>query len=436
MSPAGLEVSEASLADAESLSALSIKTYVEAWGHEFEPDDLTWHLERTLSVLRWREHLARDRVLWAKLDGRPVAFVQFGPGRAPGEILIDRLYVDKELQGQGIGGDLLRRVLDEPEIATADAVTIEVWQDNADARRLYERFGFRFEGGRIPFLLKSGKIDGYDLVLVRRRPPALVLSDGRGAFGAVAATYDDARPGYPDALFELLRDRCRLGPDTRVFEVGAGTGLATRPLLAMGLGSLVAVEPDARLAAGLRDRTGTDRLQIVVAPFEDADLVEDSFDLGCAATAFHWLDQRPALAKVARLLRPGGHWAMWWNVFGDPDLPDPFHDATRPLLAPLGTNPGQPNGPKQHFALDRAARLADLASVGAFADVQFELLRWTLVLDPDRVRALYATFSHIAVLAEGERQRILDGLQDIAAATFDGRVDRNMLTPIYIGRRA
>ena len=435
MSPAELEISEASPADAESLSALSIRTYVEAWGHEFEPGDLAWHLDRTLSVPRWREHLARDRVLWARQDGRPVAFVQFGPGRAQGEILIDRLYVDKELQGQGIGGDLLRRVLAEPEAAAADAVTIEVWQDNADARRLYERFGFRFEGGRIPFLLQSGKIDGYDLVLVRRRPSALVLGDGRSAFGTVAATYDDARPGYPDALYKLLHDRCRMGPDTRVFEVGAGTGLATRPLLAMGAGSLVAVEPDARLAAGLRDRTASDRLQIVVAPFEDADLDEGSFDLGCAATAFHWVDQRPALAKVAGLLRPGGYWTMWWNVFGDPELPDPFHDATRSLLAPLGTNPSHPNGPKQHFALERAARVADLESVAAFEDVQFELLRWTLVLDPDQVRALYATFSHIAVLPEAERQRILDGLRDIAAAKFGGRVERNMLTPIYICRR-
>lgn len=435
MTPAGLEVSEASLADAESLSALSIKTYVDAWGHEFEPDDLAWHLERTLSVPRWREHLARDRVLWARQDGRPVAFVQFGPGRAPGEVLVDRLYVDRQLQGQGIGGDLLRRVLAQPEVVAADAVTIEVWQDNVDARRLYERFGFRFEGGRIPFVLQSGEIDGYDLVLVRRRPQALVLSDGRSAFGAVAATYDDARPGYPDALFDLLRDHCQLGPGTHAFEVGPGTGLATRPLLARGVSSLVAVEPDARLAAGLRDRTASDRLQIVVAPFEEADLAAGGFDLGCAATSFHWVDQRPALAKVARLLRPGGHWAMWWNVFGDPDLPDPFHDATQSLLAPLGTNPSHPKGPKQHSSLDRAARTADLESVGAFEDVQFELLRWRLVFNPEQVRALYATFSHIAVLPEAERERILDGLRNIAAAKFDGSVERNMLTPIYICRR-
>lgn len=121
--------------------------------------------------------------------------------------------------------------------------------------------------------------------------------------------------------------------------------------------------------------------------------------------------------------------------FRRPGAADPFHDATRSLLAPLGSNPSHPNGPKQHFALDRAARLADLESVSAFEDVQFELLRWTLVFGPAQVRALYATFSHIAVLAEGERERILDGLHDIAATTFDGRIERHMLTPIYICRR-
>ncbi len=164
----GIEISEASLADADEISALAIRTYVETWGAEFEPDDLAWHLERTISPARWREHLQRDRVLWARLDGKPVGFVQFGPAEAPGEMLIDRLYVDAALQGQGIGSALLRRALAEPEMLAATAIRIDVWQDNFGAQRLYQRFGFRHEGGREPFVLQSGEIDGYDLILVRR----------------------------------------------------------------------------------------------------------------------------------------------------------------------------------------------------------------------------------------------------------------------------
>jgi len=339
-----VEISEASAADAEEVSALAIKTYVDTFGAEFEPDELAHHLDLTISAARWREHFARDRVLVARLGGRAIGYVHFGPAGEAGDVAIHRLYVTAELQGQRIGSQLLSRALAEPEVAAAPAVRIDVWEHNHGARRLYERFGFRHEGGMEPFVLKSGEIDGYDVVLIRRPPPALALSDGRSAFGAVSAIYDDARPRYPDGVFELLRDRCRLGPGTRAFEVGAGTGLATRPLLATGVSSLVAVEPDARLAAGLRDRTASDRLQIVVAPFEDADLAEGGFDLGCAATAFHWVEQRPALAKVARLLKTGGRWAMWWNVFGDPDLPDPFHDATRSQLPPHGARSCRPPG--------------------------------------------------------------------------------------------
>jgi len=39
------------------------------------------------------------------------------------------------------------------------------------------------------------------------------------------------------------------------------------------------------------------------------------------------------LTKVADLLRPGGWWVMVWNDFGDPDRTDPFHEATKLLLA-------------------------------------------------------------------------------------------------------
>ena len=68
---------------------------------------------------------------------------------------------------RGGGVALLRAALDAPE-CSEHPVRIEVWEHNHAARRLYERFGFHDEGERAPFLLKSGEIDGYDVVLVRR----------------------------------------------------------------------------------------------------------------------------------------------------------------------------------------------------------------------------------------------------------------------------
>ena len=79
-------------------------------------------------------------------------------------------------------------------------------------------------------------------------PTQLDRSFGRQAFGADPASYDAVRAGYPDWVFEAVRAECGVGAGAAAFEIGAGTGKATGPLLALGAGPLVAVEPDARLA--------------------------------------------------------------------------------------------------------------------------------------------------------------------------------------------
>jgi SAM-dependent methyltransferase len=261
----------------------------------------------------------------------------------------------------------------------------------------------------------------------------LGIEEGRRAFGADAANYDSARPAYPERVFDVLRERCGSLAGCDAFEIGAGTGLATRSLLRLGVARLVAIEPDDRLAAYLRQRSPDAALRIVGAPFEDAELPRGAFDLGAAATSFHWLDQRAALTKVATLLKPGGCWVCWWNVFGDHERHDAFHEATQALLA------RQPRSPSESHTvpmpLDTRARIADLEAVGTFEDVSVEILKWTLVLNPAQVRALYATYSQFSAQTEAERNRILDGLEQIAAEQFGGRVERNMCTAIYTARR-
>lgn len=261
----------------------------------------------------------------------------------------------------------------------------------------------------------------------------ITTADGRNAFGADPANYDSARPEYPARIYEILRERCGLRDGTCVFEIGPGTGLATRRLLEAGA-SVTAIEPDARLAKKLRESASDPRLHIIDATFEAAELPEGAFDLGASATAFHWMDQRTALAKVATVLRRSGWWAAWWNVFGDPTRDDPFHDATTHLFEAF-QNPSHSPLFKHPFALHSEARVADLESTGAFADIAFDIVRWTLVLNADQVRALYASFSNVTTLPEGERIHLLDALHDIAATAFNNRVERKMCTALYTARR-
>ena len=254
---------------------------------------------------------------------------------------------------------------------------------------------------------------------------------GRQAFGSDPAGYDAARPAYPDWVFEVLRERCGLDPKVTVFEIGPGTGTATRRLLELGANPLVAVEPDDRLAIFLREAIADAALTVVNSTFEEAVLPEASFDLGLSATSFHWLDEDLALAKVAKLLRPGGWWAMVWNVFGDQHRLDPFHEATKILLdGPVSPSAGAGDVP---FALDADARLAALERTHAFDSIEYQTSPWSLVLDPDQTIALYATYSNINV--RPDREAVLAELGRVARDQFHGHVIRNMVTSLYVARR-
>jgi SAM-dependent methyltransferase len=254
---------------------------------------------------------------------------------------------------------------------------------------------------------------------------------GRRAFGGDPGGYDAARPAYPDWVFDFLCERCGLAPNAVTFEIGAGTGTATRRLLKLGANPLLAIEPDGRLATFLRETVPDKALTVVVAPFEEVVLQDASFDLGLSATAFHWLAEDLALTKVAKLLRPGGWWAMVWNVFGDFRRLDPFHEATKALLnGPLSPSAGNGEMP---FALDAEARLAALERAHAFDNLEHRTSTWSLVLDPDQIVALYATYSNINV--RPDREDVLTELRRLACVEFHGRVTRNLVTSLYVARR-
>jgi len=261
-------------------------------------------------------------------------------------------------------------------------------------------------------------------------------TEGRGLFGLDVPGYDSIRPEYPAAVYERLQEVCGLASGTWTLEIGAGSGLATRELIALGANPLVAIEPDQALADQLRHVVNsTDaRVDVHVASFEEFMLPDHTFDLAVAATSFHWVDPSVGLAKVRSVLRPAGAWAMWWNVFGDPDRDDPFHDATHGLMAPLHQSPSAGESGKPPYSLDTETRMGELSAPG-FERIDHRLMRWSVVYGPDEIRALYGTFSSVNRLPGTEREDLLDALSEIAKNQFGGAVDRHMVTSMYTSFR-
>lgn len=256
----------------------------------------------------------------------------------------------------------------------------------------------------------------------------LSRSSGQDIFGIDAAGYHAGRIGYPDAMYEALWTRCNGQPD--ILEVGAGTGLATEAILDRLPRSLTVVEPSANLVAFMAERLHASQLRFVVAGFLEAD-VAGPFDLAVCAAAFHWLEPQPALARVRRLLRLDGVWAMWWNSYRNAGIGDPLSDAVMPLLDGMAMPPSE--GRDSHYSLDRALHERTLADAG-FDRVECHQYRRERQLRTDQVLALYQSYSYIRMLPTEQRQQFLARLEASVERDFGGLAPNIVLTTCYSAR--
>lgn len=266
--------------------------------------------------------------------------------------------------------------------------------------------------------------------------PSREIVGGHNLFGEDVAGYQDGRPGYPDALFDRIVERFGLDEHSRVLEIGPGTGQATRRLLELGIGSLTAVEPDARLAQHLSETlegVGRAPLELVVSRFEAAPLPLGGFDAAVAASSFHWVDPQSGLGRLKARLRPGGHFAPWWNIFHDMSGATAWSRAIRPLFEALVMPPSFVGD--RHYSLDAKSRVAELDAAG-FADIEHELFRQPTRLTAERVRAFYASFSPVLRLPAEERAAWLERIGAIVDREFGGVVEHEILTSLYTCRIA
>ena len=145
-------------------------------------------------------------------------------------------------------------------------------------------------------------------------------------FSAVAHSYAQARPDYPQALFDGI---AALAPSRAlVWEAGCGSGQATRALAGV-FAQVYATDPS---AAQIAQAPALDNVRFAVEPAEACTLGDGAADAVCVAQAMHWFDLPRFFAECARVLRPGGVLVTWGyqdvELLGDDGAP---LDAADPL---------------------------------------------------------------------------------------------------------
>ncbi|MGN9778517.1 class I SAM-dependent methyltransferase [Micromonospora sp. H33] len=132
------------------------------------------------------------------------------------------------------------------------------------------------------------------------------------SFGAAAADYDRFRPRYPEAALRWAM--AGLATPARTVDLGAGTGILARGLLALGH-EVTAVEPDPGMRAQFE--TTTPGAPALAGSAESIPLPDGYADAVLVGQAYHWFDRERAHLEIARVLRPGGVFAAVWNLRDD-----------------------------------------------------------------------------------------------------------------------
>jgi SAM-dependent methyltransferase len=206
-----------------------------------------------------------------------------------------------------------------------------------------------------------------------------------------------------------------LTPPVRAVDVGAGTGKLTSALCAAGL-ETIAVEPAPGMLKLLRHRV--QRARVLAGSAEDLPLPDDSADLVTAGQAYHWFDEERALPELARVLRPGGRLALFYNA----------RDDAVAWVRALSELVGPPEG-ADHVSVTRDRVPEDLDPW--FAVDGITRVRHEHELDADGLVGLIASRSYVIRRPEAERAELLARVRALTR-THPGLVGRQWFSMPYV----
>ena len=254
----------------------------------------------------------------------------------------------------------------------------------------------------------------------------------RQTFNQVASLYDRNRPSYPDAVFDDLIALSGVGPGSRLFEIGCGTGHATQALASRGL-AIDCIEMGENMAALARRRLAPyPRVNLTVANFDSWD-TSQRYDLIYAATAYHWLNPATRDQRIAALLAPGGQLAIWRNRHIRNGSCDAFLDEAGRIYAEVAPELVKRRallpGPGEVVETEREA-----VSLEIFEQPAYRLHLWSLPYTAAEYVQMLSTFADFQLLPAPRRELLLGRIQDLIETKHGGALVTDYATVLQISR--
>jgi ribosomal protein S18 acetylase RimI-like enzyme len=152
--PDTLTIRRATAADAEPLAELALRSFMEAFAAQNDPDDVAAYTSRVYGPAQQAAEIADPGIatLVGEVEGRMAAYAQVRRGTTapgvtgPGAVEIMRFYVDSPWHGRGIAQRMMDAALRTAREMGARTAWLAVWEHNPRALAFYARRGFRVVG--------------------------------------------------------------------------------------------------------------------------------------------------------------------------------------------------------------------------------------------------------------------------------------------------
>jgi SAM-dependent methyltransferase len=196
--------------------------------------------------------------------------------------------------------------------------------------------------------------------------------------GSFVGRYDRLRPEPPADLIAVLTQLAPAQPPRLVVDLGSGTGIST-VVWAEHAESVVGIEQNPEMLAAARSASNVEYRH---ATAQATALPDACADVVTCAQSFHWMERQPALAEVARILRPGGVFAAYdydWPPIVDWEVDRAF----AAVIAASGVDPERP---------EKADHIRQLQASGRFRDCREFFLHARESGDAERLLSLPLAF--------------------------------------------
>ena len=241
-----------------------------------------------------------------------------------------------------------------------------------------------------------------------------------GRFSDRVDNYVRYRPSYPPELIPFLESTLGLKKGQQVADIGSGTGIFTELLLLKGY-HVTAVEPNEAMRQAAEQRLGGyDRFYSQSGRAEATGLLDESVHLITVAQAFHWMEPEATRKEFMRILKPGGHIALIWNLRLTNTA---FLQAYEEFVRTFGRN----------YIANRDAE-SEIAAFYKPMEMRIQTFPYVRLLEFEGLKGLVLSASYMPLEGDARHEEMISRLEELFAIHKEnGLVKMEYETKVYYG---